>query len=113
MQYENADDYVLAGKVVPIRRTNKVCMVALPTQKTFEPVVARHGPARVPFSVHWDAKQRCCLDDALPLLQAFPAPKVVLSTIAALDTSPKVIGFGPDDRLYVTIGPPCSAGMVI
>lgn len=41
-------------------------------------------------------------------LQPFPAPTVLLSSIAPLDGGPKVIGMGPDGRLYISIGAACS-----
>ena len=32
---------------------------------------------------------------------------MLLRAFAPLDPDPKIIGFGPEGRLYITVGPPC------
>ncbi|BDA50563.1 Uncharacterized protein BB_0024 at C-terminar half [Coccomyxa sp. Obi] len=48
-------------------------------------------------------------DDCVLSGKPLPAPVVVLSPIAPLDPNSKVIGFGPDGRLYVSINAACTS----
>ena len=39
--------------------------------------------------------------------QALGPPSIVLSPIASLDASPKILAVGPDQKLYYGVGPAC------
>ena len=46
-------------------------------------------------------------ETAMQSLQALGPPSIVLSPIASLDTSPKILKVGPDRKLYYGVGPAC------